>query len=86
MQMNKPADLELTTKALDERKIKPKQEPLMLKAALLLGLSQTEGAGGPQIEAEIEIPYCNIACMQAIKSNKGIAKLAAFNEGNDSVL
>lgn len=42
MQMNRPAENSFTTEALELRKMKPKWEPVMLKAAVLLSLSDKE--------------------------------------------
>ena len=38
MQFNKPKDKEVDSKAFELRKLKPKQEPLLIKAGLLLRL------------------------------------------------
>lgn len=61
--MNKPADAEITTKALEARKLKPKQEPLVIKAAQILGLGAEKQKAPVSDQPPIEMPYCNIACL-----------------------
>lgn len=79
MQMSRPADNQFTTKALELRKVRPKQEPIILKAAVLLSLSDKQASRTGASDLKIELPYSSISCIRAIKQNKGIETLGDLN-------
>ena len=64
--------------------MKPKQEPLVIKAATLLSLGQTASSVTGNIGgSKIEVQHCSIACMQNIKATKGVTKFEELNPGSN---
>lgn len=80
MQMNKTDDIKVSDTALNQRKLKARQEPVMMKAAQVWSLAASVSTQN-QIK-EVEVPYCGVACVQAVKASKGISKIADHNPGN----
>ena len=79
MQMNKPKELEVSDKVRVTRKLKERQEPLIMKSAMVLRLysDSYQDVATPQPGAQtMEFPYCFMSCMQMLKKEKSIAALA----------
>lgn len=59
MQMNRPKDLQMNELEAKARKMKVKQEPLVIKAGLLLHLiNQNKLEKSSFTPSSVEIPYC----------------------------
>ena len=80
MQMNKPKDLEVNQN--NDRKLTIKQEPITLKAAVVLRLYKdlyTDKTDRSNEKFKVEIPYCMMSALQKLKEEKKISSLESLN-------
>lgn len=80
MQMNKPKDLVVEPK--NDRKLTLKQEPITLKAAVVLRLYKdvySDKTDRTNDNNKIELPYCMMSALQQLKSDKQISNLESMN-------
>jgi len=71
MQISKPNGLVVSDKVAKDRKMKVKQETIIIKSALAMGLERK--AVNSSLPADgrklIEVPYCMMACLHRLKLN-----------------
>ena len=80
--MNKPQGLEVSDAVFKARKLKPKQEPLVVKSGVVLKLFKDvyQEIKTPQANVQkVDVPYNYMSCMRKLKQELNIAKLSTID-------